>query len=83
MVAKLDATAGVRAAIQSAGMTTREFVVFSMSVLQAGLADWALGQPGGKLPPGVAMENVSFYRKHQAAMQTLGESSKTADCGDE
>jgi hypothetical protein len=83
MVAKLDATAGVRAAIQSAGMTTREFVVFSLSVLQAGMTDWALSQPGGKLPPGVAMENVTFYRKHQAAMQKLGESAKAADCDDE
>jgi len=82
MVAKLDATAGVREAIKSAGMTTREFAVFSMSVFQAGLADWALGQPGGKLPPGVAMENVNFYRKHQAALQGLGESPKAADCGD-
>jgi hypothetical protein len=87
LVTKLNATAGARAAIQSAGMTTREFVVFSMSVFQAGMADWALGQAGGKLPPGVAMENVTFYRKHQAEMQKLGESAKAAakaaDCDDE
>jgi hypothetical protein len=83
MVAKLNATAGVRAAIQAAGMTPREFVVFSMSVFQAGMADWALSQPGGKLPPGVAMENVTFYRKHQADMKKLGESAKAADCSDE
>lgn len=87
LVAKLNTTAGARAAIQSAGMTSREFVVFSMSVFQAGMADWALGQAGGKLPPGVAMENVTFYRKHQAEMQKLGESAKAAakaaDCDDE
>lgn len=83
LVAKINATAGVRAAIQSAGMTTREFVVFSMSVFQAGMTDWALSQPGAKLPPGVAMENVTFYRKHQAEMKKMGESAKAADCDDE
>jgi hypothetical protein len=83
MVTKLNATAGVRAAIQAAGMTPREFVVFSMSVFQAGMADWALSQPGGKLAPGVALENVTFYRKHQTEMKKLGESAKAADCDDE
>jgi hypothetical protein len=64
-------------------MTTREFVVFSMSVFQAGMTDWAVSQPGAKLPSGVAMENVSFYRKHEAALKKLGESAKAADCDDE
>jgi hypothetical protein len=35
--------------------------------------DGCTGQAGGKLPPGVAMENVSFYRKHQGEIQKLGE----------
>lgn len=82
MVAKLNATAGVRAAIQSAGMTPREFVVFSLSVFQAGMADWALSQPGGKLAPEVAMQNVTFYRKHQAEMKKIGESAKASECDD-
>lgn len=42
VVAKLNATPGVRAAIQSAGMTTREYVVFSMSVFHNEMAAWAL-----------------------------------------
>jgi hypothetical protein len=50
MTAKLNASPGARAAIQSAGMTTREYVVFTWSLLQTGLAAWAVDQPGGKLP---------------------------------
>ncbi|MGB5131882.1 MAG: hypothetical protein WBO00_04655 [Steroidobacteraceae bacterium] len=84
MVAKFNATPGAKAALQSAGMTTREFIVFSMSVFQTGMASWALTQPGGKLPPGVSMANVNFYRKNEAAMSQIAESSKAGDCnGDE
>jgi len=83
MVASLDANAKIRSAIQSAGMTTREYVVFGMAVFQAGMTSWALDQPGGKLPPGMGMENVTFYRKHDAAMRKLGESAKAADCDEE
>jgi hypothetical protein len=82
MVASLDADTKVRSAIQSTGMSTREYVVFGMAVFQAGLAAWALDQPGGKLPAGVAMDNVTFYRKHEAALRTLGEETKSADCDD-
>jgi hypothetical protein len=71
-VAKVDATPGVKAAIQSAGMTTREYIVFSMSLLQVGLAAWGLDQPGGTLAPGVSMDNVKFYRAHKAALEKLG-----------
>jgi len=85
MAVRMDAVAGVKAAIQSAGMTTREYLVFSLSVFQNGLAAWALSQPGGKLPAGVQMSNVNFYRAHEAAFKQLGEQSKAADCdaGDE
>lgn len=83
-VARLESIDGARPAIQSAGITTREYVVFMWSVLQTGLASWALEQPGGKLPAGVSMDNVNFYRKHEAALRTLSEDSKPAPCeGDE
>ena len=80
IAARMDAVAGVRAAIQSAGMTTREYLVFSFSVFQNGLAAWAMSQPGGKLPPGVQLANVNFYRAHEAAFKKLGEKSKAANC---
>ena len=78
--ARMDAVAGVKAAIQSAGMTTREYLVFGFAVFQNGLAAWALSQPGGKLPAGVQMANVNFYRAHEAAFKQLGEKTKTANC---
>lgn len=81
-VAKADAVPGVKAAIQSVGMTTREYIVFSMSLLQIGIAAWGLEQPGGKLPPGVSMDNVRFYRAHKAAIDQLG-AARQDDCTDD
>ncbi len=69
MVAKINSRPGAQAAIQSAGMTSREFVVFMFSMLQNGMAAWALKQPGGKLPPGISQANVDFFNKHETAMK--------------
>lgn len=84
-VTRFDAVPGVRGAIKSAGMSTREYVVFTWSVAQNGLAAWALSQPGAKPTPDISMANVNFYRKHEAAIQKLGEEMKSTDCdeGDE
>ena len=82
IVAKADAAPGVKLAIHSAGMTTREYIVFSMSLLQVGFAAWGLDQPGGKLPPGVSMDNVKFYRVHKAAIEQLGAGKQDA-CDDD
>jgi hypothetical protein len=83
MVAKLNAVPGAQAAIQSAGMTTREYVVFMWSILQTGMSAWAQDQ-GGKLPPGVSQANVDFYKKHEAAMAAIGENDPCDDdSGDE
>jgi hypothetical protein len=79
MVAEIGATPGAVAAIQSAGLTPREYVLFMFSMLQNGMAAWAQDQPGGKLPPGVSQANVDFYRKHEAALTALGENE---GCGD-
>jgi hypothetical protein len=73
MVAKLNAVPGAQSAIQSAGMTTREYIVFMWSMMQSGMSAWAVKQ-NGKLPPGVAQANVDFYNKHEAAMAALSES---------
>jgi len=82
-VAKLVATPGASKALQSAGIPPREFVVFSMSVLQAGLAAWALDQPGGTLPPEVHMENVNFFRRNQSAMEKVRQETTPSRCEDE
>jgi hypothetical protein len=84
-VAKVDANPAAKAAIQSAGMTTREYMVFSMSLLQTGIAAWGLEQPGGKLPPSVSKANVDFYKAHKAAIEKLSAASKDKcdDSGDD
>ncbi|MDH4260292.1 MAG: hypothetical protein OEW16_08295, partial [Gammaproteobacteria bacterium] len=80
--AKINAVPGAKAAFQSAGMTAREYIVFSMSIFQAGMASWAMNQAGAKLPAGVSMTNVEFYRKNEAALTRLGEATQSDDCGD-
>lgn len=80
MAARLDKVSGVKSALKGAGMTSREYLVFSLSVFENGMAAWALEQPGGKLPPGVKMANVNFYRAHKADLEKLGELTKQADC---
>lgn len=84
MVAKLNSRPGAQAAIQSAGMTSREYVVFMFSMMQNGMAAWALKQPGGKLPPGVSQANVDFYNKHETAMAQIGKDDAcNGESGDE
>lgn len=80
MVARMDEVPGVKSALKSAGMTSREYLVFSWSVFQNGMAAWGLDQPGGKLPPSMKMANVNFYRAHEAELKKLGELTKQADC---
>jgi hypothetical protein len=82
MVARINAVPGAQAAIQSAGMTTREYVVFSMSLFQSGVAAWALSQPGGTLPPGISKANVDFYRAHEQALKKLGADQGSDACDD-
>jgi len=81
-VARINSVPGAQAAIQSAGMTTREYVVFTWSLFQSGMAAWALSQPGGTLPPGVSKANVDFYRAHEQALQQLGSQQGFDPCSD-
>lgn len=81
-VARINGMPGAQAAIQSAGMTTREYVVFTWSLFQTGMAAWALDQPGGTLPPGVSKANVDFYRAHEQALQKLGPQQGSDSCND-
>ena len=82
LVARIDANAAASGAIQSAGMTTRDYALFTFSVFQAGMAAWALEQPGAKAPANVSMDNVAFYRKHAAELKTL-EHESHLQCGDD
>lgn len=80
--ALLDSVPATKTAIKSAGMTSRDYLVFSFSMFQSGMAAWALSQPGAKLPAGASMANVNFYRAHEAAFQKLEKETKRDDCDD-
>jgi hypothetical protein len=82
LVARIDANAAAHGAIQAAGMSTRDYALFTFSVFQAGMAAWALEQPGAKAPTNVSMDNIAFYRKHAAELKTLRHESHL-QCGDD
>lgn len=72
LAAMYDTIPGARRAITGAGLTTREFVVFGLTLFQAGMAAWLVEQQGwDKLPPGIARENVVFYQRHKAQLDSL------------
>jgi len=73
MEAMYDRHPEVKHAIASTGMSSRDYVLFSMAVFQAGMAAAVAEQPGGKIPDGVAPENVDFYKKHADEMKKFGE----------
>lgn len=79
VAAKIDANPAMRQAVQAAGMTSRDYALFSFALLQAGMAAWALDQPGGKLTPGVSMDNVNFYRRNKATLEKIGQESNAAE----
>lgn len=81
MAARLDDIPEARAALAGAGMPSREYIVFGLAALQAGMASWALSQ-GGALPPGVSAENVGFYQAHQDEIQALTSLLPEDSCGD-
>jgi hypothetical protein len=81
MAARMDRVPAVKAAIQSAGLTTREYVVFGFATFQTGMAVWALEQPGGKLPPGTSQANVAFYKANRAKIE--GMAPLDDDCDDQ
>jgi len=66
--------------VRSAGMTSREYVVFAFTLLQSGIAANALGAPGGELPPGVPLRNVDFYLDHAGEMQELTDEAEGPAC---
>ena len=82
MAAKLKAIPGAEAVFQSAGMTPREYLVFSMSLLQNGMAAWAVKQPGGSLPPGVSKANVDFVNRHEGELKKLEGFNRQKECDD-
>lgn len=62
----------LRQAIAGAGLTSREYVIFMLTLFQAGMAAWLVEQHGwDRLPPEIARENVVFYQRHKAQLDSL------------
>lgn len=78
--ARIDAVPGGKAAVRSAGLTSREYVVFAFALIENAFAAYALEQPGGKLPPGISMANVEFLRAHAGVLERLANETEVAGC---
>src|SRR5687767_13764235 len=81
--ARIDALPGAKAVVKSAGLTSREYVVFAFSLIENAYASFALDQPGGKLPPGVSMSNVEFLRAHAGVIEQLANETEIAGCAED
>jgi len=82
VVAKMDRYPAAKNAITSAGMTTREYVVFSFALLQTGLAVWGADQTGGQAA-GASAANVAFYKKNEANLKKLETITQSKFCAEE
>jgi hypothetical protein len=82
IAALYDRHPALKRAITSAGMTSREYVTFLMSMFQAGMAAWLVEQQGGKfdnVPAGTPHENIRFYQRHKAELERIGEELKALE----
>ena len=82
VVAKMDRHPAAKNAITSAGMITREYVVFSFALLQTGLAVWGADQSGGQAQ-GVSAANVAFYKRNEANLKKLETVTEPPSCEEE
>ena len=71
MAAFYDKHPPIKRAINAAGMTSREYVTFMLSMFQAGMMAWAAKQPGAKIPPEVSRENIAFMDTHKDRLDAL------------
>jgi hypothetical protein len=79
-VARIDAVPGAKAAIQGAGLTSREYVVLSFALLENGMASYLMQTPGGKMPENINPANVEFVRKHSAELHQLANETEDESC---
>jgi spore coat polysaccharide biosynthesis predicted glycosyltransferase SpsG len=78
---KMDRIPELKAAISKAGLTTREYLIAGMALLQAAMASSISQMPGaetGHLSPGVKA-NMAFVKAHQAEINRMQERQKQLD----
>lgn len=75
MAARLGRVPGARQAIESSGLTVRQYMVISMAIMQAAFAQFAVDQ--GADPAKVAKDagvnpaNLEFVKEHKAEIEKL------------
>jgi hypothetical protein len=70
--ARLDGEPAVRGAIESAGLTTREYALITVTLSEAILVQQALAHGSiDRPPPGVSEENLEFVRAHRDEISRL------------
>ena len=70
MVAAFDKIPPIKNSVESAGLSTREFVLFQMALMSAAMGHY-LVQQGQKLPPEFSAEHEKFYKEHEEKFKTL------------
>jgi hypothetical protein len=80
MESKIEAAPGAAAAIRSAGMSPREYVVFGLAVAHNSMAAYGARQGGG-IPAGTSPENVKFYQQHEGEIMKIAQLPQKGGCG--
>lgn len=83
MAAFYDSHPAIKKAINSAGMTSREYVTFMLSIMQAGMLSWAAKQPGAKLPADAPLANIAFYDAHKEKIDAATKELRKLDQSDD
>jgi hypothetical protein len=78
MVAAFDKIPPIKNSVESAGMSTREFVLFQMALMSAAMGHY-LVQQGQKLPSEFSAEHAKFYKEHEEKFKALEKEWKAID----
>jgi hypothetical protein len=74
-----DSYPAVRNAIESADMTSTEYVTFLYSMIQAGMAAWMVEEYGQtEVPDGTPQENVDYYLANKDKFAALSQELQTS-----
>ena len=85
VIAKMDATPEIRGAVESSGLTSREFMltVFGLASTRSAAKLTAMGGPAAKAAASLptSPQNLQFYAAHEAEIEKVAGS--IADSGDD
>jgi len=74
-IARIDRQPLLRAALASAGMSSSDYVLCSLALMQSGIYAWGVQMQGqkmwDKIPPGIPTENTRWVIAHKAELKKL------------